>query len=664
MARPSRTWDLTALLNAADPRSQRAERHLWLVRLLEWLRRGDDVEAAGTPKPLLRLKHLLNVLERHPEHRQRVGAVLLSVWQEGDVAGLFADVGFSSRRDLAGELGARLRLRWLPITADTDDLALLFHLLFQAGDAQWISEIDTDALLRIVTLVREAIEAPSPSARSIWRTPLLDALRSVASQVHASGLSSHLHHRMSEALLADRPFAQLPGALDRFIVCIEAGEDQRALTESTYLRALLDRCHAAADSVLDHLEDFGVSVNIVFEVDQLRERVRRLDALLNLALSADPARDITAQVAKLVDLTEERRSVRRLFARHYSLLARKVTERNAETGEHYITRDGSEFRAMLRKAAGGGVIIAGTTFVKFAVLALGLGAFWGGFMSGLNYALSFLVIHLLHFTVATKQPAMTAPAMAAKLADVTDAARLAEFVDEVTHLVRSQAAGIVGNLALVIPLVMGVQYLVLAVFGRPLVGPEQARYVMHSITLLGPTALYAAFTGVLLFASSLIAGWVENFFVYHQLDSALAWNPTILSRLGAERARRWSIWWRQNISGVAANLSLGMMLGLVPPMLSFFGPPIDVRHVTLSTGQFAAAVSALGWPVVQTPAFWWCVAGIAVTGVMNLTVSFGLAMRLAVRARGITQVDRRRIYGAIWMRLLRQPRSFVLPPKT
>ncbi len=34
------TWDLTALLNAADPKAPRPERHLWLVRLIEWLRHG------------------------------------------------------------------------------------------------------------------------------------------------------------------------------------------------------------------------------------------------------------------------------------------------------------------------------------------------------------------------------------------------------------------------------------------------------------------------------------------------------------------------------------------------------------------------------------------------------------------------------------------------
>ena len=59
-------------------------------------------------------------------------------------------------------------------------------------------------------------------------------------------------------------------------------------------------------------------------------------------------------------------------------------------------------------------MIAGTTFVKFVLLALGLAAFWGGFWAGVNYAASFVLIMLLHWTVATKQPAMTAPAMAAQ----------------------------------------------------------------------------------------------------------------------------------------------------------------------------------------------------------------------------------------------------------
>jgi site-specific recombinase len=241
--------------------------------------------------------------------------------------------------------------------------------------------------------------------------------------------------------------------------------------------------------------------------------------------------------------------------------------------------------------------------------------------------------------------------------------QLEAFVDRVAQLIRSQAAGIMGNLALCAPLVLAVQYLSRLVFGVPLIGEKDAMYVLHSITLLGPTALFAAFTGVLLFASSLVAGWAENWFVFHRLDSAIAWNPRIVATLGPARAMRWSNWWRGNISGLAANISLGMMLGLVPALLGFLAVPLDVRHVTLASGQLGAALGALGPQLLQQPAFWWCVAGIAVTGVLNLTVSFSLAFMVALRSRGVRVKERARIVAALRRRLRAHPLSFVFPPK-
>ncbi|HEX3139008.1 MAG TPA: recombinase, partial [Rhizobacter sp.] len=190
-----------------------------------------------------------------------------------------------------------------------------------------------------------------------------------------------------------------------------------------------------------------------------------------------------------------------------------------------------------------------------------------------------------------------------------------------------------------------------------------AEHVLSSLSLLGPTPFYAAFTGVLLFASSIIAGWVENWFVWHRLDSAIAWNPHIVARLGSARAQRWAAYWRANISGFAANISLGMMLGLVPVVAHFFALPLDVRHVTLSTGQLAAAVGALGFDLLRQGVFWWCVAGIALTGMLNLGVSFFLAYRVALRSRGIRLTDRSRIYRAIRRRLWNKPLSFLWPPR-
>jgi site-specific recombinase len=272
-------------------------------------------------------------------------------------------------------------------------------------------------------------------------------------------------------------------------------------------------------------------------------------------------------------------------------------------------------------------------------------------------------VHLLHWTVATKQPAMTAPAMAEKLGDVANDEAVEGFVDEVANLIRSQAAGIFGNLAAVIPVVLAVQGLWQLAFPTPLISVADAKHVLQANTLLGPTAFFAAFTGVLLFTSSLIAGWAENWFVWHRLDSAIAWNPRFVARLGSARAQRWGAYWRANISGFTSNISLGLMLGLVPAVAVFFGLPIEVRHVTLATGQLAAAVGTLGWGTLATPGFWWCVAGIAVIGPLNLGVSFLLAFRVALRSRGIRLADRSRIYRAIRRRLWTEPSSFILPPR-
>jgi site-specific recombinase len=682
-------WDLTALLNAADPMAALPERHLWLIRLFEWLRHA-PLEGNTTPTPVLRLRQLLGVLDRHPDHRARVAGTLARFWAEVDSTALLADFGFAPRTGLWGEFGRRLRARMLPLTPATTDLGDLFALLLpDRDDAVWLNSIDSDTLARIVDLL-----AAGDTGASDWREPFFEAITILTSAVRAAGLSPLLRRRMSLAqategvrsrspgpgdspkgagpgteLRVHTPFRQLAQVAGQVTGQLrehaEARDPEHATTllhDVQFLRGLLDACRRCAASVDTHLEAHGVSVDVVFEADQLTARTHRIDKLLDCVLSPEPARECVSLWVALAHEAEEQRGFDTLFTRHYSLLARKVAERSAETGEHYITRDAAEYRAMLGAALGGGAVIAGTTFVKFGLLALGLSAFWGGLWAGFNYAASFVLIYLLHWTVATKQPAMTAPAMAHKLVDVDSDEAVEAFVDEVANLIRSQAAGIIGNLAAVVPVVLAVQYGALLLFGAPLIGAADAQHVLDTSTLWGPTPLFAAFTGVLLFASSLIAGWVENWFVWHRLDSAIAWNPRIIARLGQARAARWAGWLRNNVSGLASNISLGLMLGLVPALAMFLALPLEVRHVTLSTGQLAAAVAALGAPALLRAEVWWCVAGIACTGALNLGVSFYLAFKVALRSRGIRPPDRRRLYGAIVRRLRSAPASFILPP--
>ena len=662
----SGSWDLTALVNAADPKAGLAERHLWLVRLTEWLRHAPTVALLrsdkATPLPALRLRQLLRQLDQHPEPAARVRGLADAFWRDIDTPSLFADFGLGARLSFGSELLARVQARLLPGTPETRDLGTLFKLLFEGADAAWIAALDDDT-------VQRALHWLGPDAGQL-RAGLLDALQILASQVQAAGHAPALRQRMDRALLVDEPFRQV-GATVTALRQAAAGtpaDDELLHREAGYLRALLDHCRRASASVMPQLESQGVSVNIVYDLDQLDARCQRIEALLDALLAPEPRAEGRRLLGDLVTQLTPLKSVRALFARHYSLLARQVAERSAETGEHYIARDRAEYQQMLQRAYGGGALIAATTFVKFAIGALGLSAFWTGWWSGVNYALSFVIVMLLHWTVATKQPAMTAPALAATLPNQrsgreSTADEIEGFVDRVAQLIRTQVAAIVGNLAACFPIVLAVQLAALALFGAPPVSADAARYVLDSQTLLGPTLLFAAFTGVLLFASSLIAGWTENWFVYHRLDSAIAWNPRVVARLGAARAQRWAHWWRRNISGLAANVSLGFMLGLVPAVAGFFALPLEVRHVTLSAGQLAAALGALGWDVLREPAFWWCVAAIPLIGALNVGVSFLLAFRVALRSRGVRVGDRSRIYAAIRLRLRERPMSFLRPPR-
>jgi site-specific recombinase len=262
---------------------------------------------------------------------------------------------------------------------------------------------------------------------------------------------------------------------------------------------------------------------------------------------------------------------------------------------------------------------------------------------------------------------MTAPAMAAKLKDLTGDTEVDAFVDEVTHVVRSQAAAVIGNLALVVPCVLLISAAMQHFYGKPMIDQTEAAHVLASLSILGPTALFAAVTGVVLFLSSIFAGWAENWFVLHRLGSAMRFNPRITAVLGAARADRWANFMRKNISGFAASLSLGLMLGLIPAFANFLGFGLELRHVTLSAGQIAAACASYGWAVLQEPALYTplllAIASIFVIGPLNVGVSYYCAFRLALRAHNVTVGERQRIRKAVWQRLNHFPLSFLWPAK-
>lgn len=655
---------LDLLLAQADAGAPLATRNEWLMEFGYWLRKPvpSSAESATAFAEHTRLRLLLQVLDRNRDQAQRFAACLRSILRDNDARSLFADTGMAARPGLSGELVARVQTKVLPVAPNRAELADVFALLFVSErDAEWVAALDETVIARLAQMLDGGDDDAAPVIPALGAA-LSDSIALLCSQIAAAALEAPIRMRLDTPQENARVLMQLP-RLAHELIQTEAGSEQR-LQLLNQLRAALARARTAVSSVYDHLERFGVSVDVVFQVERTRLRIERVEQLLAVWAGQGGLTAHTALVAQLITANQQRSSVRALLGETYQLLGRKVVERSAETGEHYIARTRRDYFGMWRMAAGGGLLTVGTVYLKFFIAALHLNKFVEGVLFSLDYVGSFLAIHFAHFTLATKQPAMTAPALAQKLDDVIRPEGRAAFVDEAIALIRSQMAAISGNLMIVFPVALVAQLLALHAFGTNLLSKEKAEATMHSFSLLGPTPIYAAFTGVLLWLSSLTAGWADNWFALHRLHDALAYQRRLKWVFGAPRAQAIADFAKKNIAGVAANTSLGVMLGLLPTLLTFVGIPLDVRHVTLSTGSVAAAVGVLGFDTMLRAPFWWAVGGIASMGILNLAVSFALAFSMALRSHGLKPGMRRLLRGLVLRRLLRHPLQAILPPKT
>jgi len=272
-----------------------------------------------------------------------------------------------------------------------------------------------------------------------------------------------------------------------------------------------------------------------------------------------------------------------------------------------------------------------------------------------------VVVQLCGFSIATKQPATTAPALARRMSELHTAPEREALVDEVVFLIRSQIASVFGNLALVIPATWLLDVLWQVMTGNHIVNEHKAELILGTVAPWSGCWIFAIFTGGLLWLSSLCAAWLDNWFVLHQLGDALARHRGLHRWLGPTRARRLAMWLEHNIAGLGGNISLGLMLGMAPAIAMFFGLPLDVRHVTLSTGQVTAAFAQLGGDRLWTLGTVWIVIGILGIGLLNILVSFSLALFVAIRARNLRGPERHEFFQALAARVMKSPLSFVLP---
>ncbi len=135
-----------------------------------------------------------------------------------------------------------------------------------------------------------------------------------------------------------------------------------------------------------------------------------------------------------------------LIQQNFNLLARKTVERTGHGGEHYIAHSRREYWQMWGAAIGGGFLTVFTAALKLHLVAEHWPPFVEAVLIGTNYAISFLLLQIFGFALATKQPAMTG----ATLADIIRRNRGDSRRDQITEfgasISRTQLAAALGNI--------------------------------------------------------------------------------------------------------------------------------------------------------------------------------------------------------------------------
>jgi site-specific recombinase len=283
----------------------------------------------------------------------------------------------------------------------------------------------------------------------------------------------------------------------------------------------------------------------------------------------------------------------------------------------------------------------------------------------LIYGLGFVVIYMLHLTVATKQPAMTAQTIAGYLGSASQgrAAELDRVVDLVAAVTRSQLAAILGNVLLALPTALAIAFALNSAAGGAIIDMGKAAHLLDDLDPLGWAIPHAAIAGAFLFLSGLISGYFDNKASYARIAARVARLRWLRAVFGPARAEAVGAYLENHLGGLMGNFLFGCMLGSTGTIGQILGLPLDIRHIAFASANLAYAWQAFDYALPLTTLLW-AALGVALIGLTNLAVSFALALWMALRARGVEFTQTRELLQRLWLLLKTRPGLFLLPAST
>ena len=546
----------------------------------------------------------------------------------------FTDYGILSDRGLFPEIYIRFKHKILPVNSDKDELHHFLNFLFsKSSDYRWIQKVNFSSW----ELASKLIDSNQLVAHSEKvANQLYNAIIILCHRLTSIGIDPYLVSKLPKFDDSDSPFFELNLQVTLFVkkhlTSTVPNVDKEEL--NTVLNCI-DRVENLFDEIQNKKDEIGTSLHLTLLLIRSRQHITRIKLLLNLFITREQSNKVLTVSQLITDLVKAehtKNSIRALIKENTSLLAYRIVSHTSEKGEDYIGFSKSENRKLFRSAMGGGLVVVLLVYIKYGIHSLNFSLFFEGILFGLNYGLGFVLMHLLHFTLATKQPSMTASHIAESIDNTTDSSKRPWMMFK--QIIRSQFISLIGNLIIVLPICFLTawalhHYLHYAVFSYA----EAGKQLYSNHPLYSASLIYACITGVFLSLSGIVIGYIDNKVVYSEIAKRIFKHPKLKS-YSDEKRKRIAQFIERHLGGILGNLFLGFCLGMAGNIGKFIGLPFDIRHITISAGNFGISLGSGG--SYRLDLLITVFIGIILIGLINIASSFLISFILACRSRNLS----------------------------
>jgi len=325
--------------------------------------------------------------------------------------------GILSNNNFSYELRERFYNKFLPSPPQKGDLTYIFATLFnKKDDSEWVSKIDDEKWIEFFCCFFGNSKEILNTKNHLF-SELLYAIEILSIWIASEEFDRNFIRLDKSLLNKDSAFIALQRDIASFIHTIQL--DSISIEETKldfeHLKVLIEQCYKQVNVLKKKSLNQGISIDLTYQLERLTQITKRLEDTLELIHHFDTHKANLALVKLFKDAVvknSRKNSLSELYRQNIQIIARSITNNKSEHGDHYITKNLSDYYKMLLSAAGAGIIIAFMALLKINIVQEQFSLGIQTILTSLNYGLGFVLIHLLGFTVATKQPAMTASSFA------------------------------------------------------------------------------------------------------------------------------------------------------------------------------------------------------------------------------------------------------------